>query len=124
MPHQEVSRKASNTAQRRGPRPRHVPQRTCIACREHDAKRSLTRIVRTPEGDVQIDPTGKRNGRGAYLCDRPTCWERALTTPLLARALNTELSNEILFALREFAAGLSDSPEDAAQTVNSKELNP
>lgn len=124
MPQQEASKKATNSTQRRGPRPRHVPQRTCIACREHDAKRALTRIVRTPEGDVQIDPTGKRNGRGAYLCDRPTCWERALTTPLLSRALNTELSNETLFALREFAAGLSDSPEDAAQTVNSKELNP
>ncbi len=124
MPQQDAVNKASNSTQRRGQRPRHVPQRTCIACREHDAKRSLTRIVRTPEGEVQIDPTGKRNGRGAYLCDRPTCWERALITPLLARALNAELSNETLFALREFAAGLSDSPEDAAQTVNSKELNP
>ncbi|MGI8483524.1 MAG: RNase P modulator RnpM [Thermomicrobiales bacterium] len=124
MPQQDAVNKASNSTQRRSQRPRHVPQRTCIACREHDAKRSLTRIVRTPEGEVQIDPTGKRNGRGAYLCDRPTCWERALTTPLLARALNTEMPNETLFALREFAAGLSDSPKDAAQTVNSKELNP
>ncbi len=121
MTQQESSQHPGKKTQRRGPRPRHVPQRTCVACREHDDKRSLTRIVRTPEGDVQIDPTGKRNGRGAYLCDRPACWERARTTSLLARALNTELTDEALFALREFAAGLSDSPEDAAQTVNSKE---
>jgi len=123
MPQQEKPQKAVIKTQRRDPRPRHVPQRTCIACREHDAKRALTRIVRTPEGEVQIDPSGKRNGRGAYLCDRPPCWERALVTPLLGRALNTELSDETLLTLREFAAGLSNSPEDAAQAVNSKELN-
>ncbi|MGB3306641.1 MAG: YlxR family protein [Thermomicrobiales bacterium] len=123
MPQQETSKKGGK-ASRRGPRPRHIPQRTCVACREHDDKRSLTRIVRTPEGTVEIDPTGKRNGRGAYLCERPTCWERALSTPILSRALNTSLSDETLFALREFAAGLSGSPADAAQAVNSKEPTP
>jgi predicted RNA-binding protein YlxR (DUF448 family) len=55
---------------RKGLRPKHVPRRTCVACRETDAKRQLIRLVRTPEGTVEVDPTGKRNGRGAYLCAR------------------------------------------------------
>src|SRR5688572_21393040 len=48
----------------KGQRPKHVPQRTCVACREIDAKRGLIRLVRTPEGTVDVDPTGKRAGRG------------------------------------------------------------
>ncbi len=71
---------ARTKGKRQGPRPKHVPQRMCVACREHDAKRGLIRIVRTPEGPVGLDPTGKRNGRGAYLCHNPACWERALSS--------------------------------------------
>ena len=58
-------------------RVKHVPQRTCVGCREILPKRTLIRLVRTPEG-VQVDPTGKSAGRGAYLHDRRECWERAL----------------------------------------------
>ena len=74
------------------PRPRHVPQRTCVACRQGRAKRALVRIVRTPEGSVQIDPTGKRSGRGAYLCDSAECWRAALAPRrgILPRALKIE----------------------------------
>ena len=90
-------------------RPRHVPQRTCVACRDKDAKRSLTRIVRTTSGDVEVDPTGKRNGRGAYLCSDPRCWEKALTTPILARALKTELTDDARDRLRTFAQTVSES---------------
>ena len=82
---------ATTPARRKGPRPKHVPQRMCVACREHAAKRTLTRVVRTPEGTVAIDPTGKRNGRGAYLCERPACWESAVRTGGLARALKRTL---------------------------------
>lgn len=103
---------------RKGPRPKHVPRRTCVACRESDDKRSLTRIVRTPDGVVQIDLTGKKNGRGAYLCDRPACWARAIETNVLSRALNVELSEDALKSLREFAATLPESPAgDAANTT-------
>jgi predicted RNA-binding protein YlxR (DUF448 family) len=96
-------------------RAKHVPVRTCISCRESGAKRGLTRIVRSPEGTVQIDPTGRMNGRGAYLCEKPECWERATTTPILNRALNTQLTPETLQTLMEFAAGLSsdDGARDA-----------
>lgn len=98
---------------RKGPRPKHIPQRTCVVCREHTAKRSLIRIVRTPEGTVEVDPTGKKNGRGAYLCDQRACWDRAIAGTVLARALNTELTHETLDELRRFAASL---PEEAPAT--------
>jgi predicted RNA-binding protein YlxR (DUF448 family) len=108
------------TRKRKGPRPKHVPQRTCVACREHAAKRTLFRIVRTPEGQVEIDPTGKMNGRGAYLCDQRGCWDRAVTTNVWARALNTELTHETLETLRRFAASLPDTePAEHAASVRS-----
>ena len=90
----------------KGPRPKRIPQRMCISCRERSAKRTLIRIVRTPEGSVEIDPTGKLNGRGAYLCDDPACWQRALSSEALARALKTELSAESVERIRQFAAAL------------------
>jgi uncharacterized protein len=100
--------KAARTA--KGPRPKHVPRRMCVACREHDAKRGLIRVVRTPEGTVELDPTGKRNGRGAYLCHQPACWERALRgggAGALARALNTTIDDEAVAALRRHAESLA-----------------
>lgn len=105
----------------KGPRPKHVPRRMCVACRESDEKRSLTRIVRTPEGTVEIDLTGKKNGRGAYLCDRPACWTRAIETNVLSRALNVALSEDALRTLRDFAATLPDSPAGDAERVVTKE---
>lgn len=70
-----------------------VPQRTCVVCRTTADKRSLTRLVRTPDEGVHVDPTGKRSGRGAYLCDDPSCWDRALASDVLAKALRTTLSD-------------------------------
>lgn len=106
---------------RKKARQKHVPIRTCIACREAGAKRGLTRIVRSPEGEVAIDPTSKRNGRGAYLCEKVACWDRALTTSLLARALNTEITPEATRAMEAFAASLTSSGERQADVANSKE---
>lgn len=73
-------------------RKKHKPQRTCIACRETYDKRDLIRVVRTPTGEIIIDPTGKANGRGAYLCRKPTCWDKGLQKKLLANALKTTLA--------------------------------
>jgi len=72
---------------------KHVPRRTCVICRDKTNKRMLTRVVRTEQG-IQVDPSGKLNGRGAYLCDRASCWERAMTTDILSRALRTSFSAE------------------------------
>lgn len=68
------------------------PVRTCVVCREKSSKRALTRIVRTETG-IYVDLTGKVNGRGAYLCDAPTCWQRATQSDVLARALRTSLTD-------------------------------
>ena len=72
---------------------RHVPQRTCVVCRSTAEKRALTRLVRTPDAGVQVDLTGKQNGRGAYLCDQPECWDKALVSDVLAKALRTTLTD-------------------------------
>ena len=75
----------------------------CVACRARDAKRGYVRLVRTAESDVQVDPTGKQNGRGAYLCRRRACWQRALDGRALDQALKVSVSDERRAALREYA---------------------
>jgi uncharacterized protein len=70
--------------------PKPVPQRTCVACRRSDAKRGLIRLVRTTDGQVEVDETGKRQGRGAYLCRDIACWEAALKRKALERALRLD----------------------------------
>jgi predicted RNA-binding protein YlxR (DUF448 family) len=90
------------------PRPRHVPQRTCVACRQGKAKRELVRVVRTPSGAVRVDPTGKQSGRGAYLCQSPDCWTSALNRGVLPRALKLEaLPEDDLHTLTEYAGRLA-----------------
>lgn len=71
---------------------KHIPQRTCVGCRQVLEKRALIRIVRTPEG-VIVDLEGKMNGRGAYLHDRRSCWKIGLRGSL-AHSLKVELSVE------------------------------
>jgi predicted RNA-binding protein YlxR (DUF448 family) len=64
--------------------PRHVPQRTCVQCRKVRPKRELVRVVRSPQGTVEIDEKGKAAGRGAYLCRNRVCWENALKVHISA----------------------------------------
>ena len=70
----------------------HIPERTCVACRSQRPKREMVRVVRAPDGAVSVDPTGKKSGRGAYLCSQAECWQTALKRRALDRALKTELS--------------------------------
>ncbi|OGN74401.1 MAG: hypothetical protein A2X25_05805 [Chloroflexi bacterium GWB2_49_20] len=88
-------------------RPKHTPQRTCIGCRKVLPKRELIRLVRKSEG-VEIDPTSKLAGRGAYLHNQRSCWERGLKGTL-AHALKVTLTPANLELLREFTKTL---PED------------
>ena len=83
---------------------KHIPQRTCVGCHTVLPKRTLTRLVRTPEG-VLVDPTGKLKGRGADLHNQRACWERALKGPL-AQALKTELTQEDRAHLESFMQAL------------------
>ena len=92
-------------------RVKHVPQRTCVGCREVLPKRTMIRIVRTADG-VQIDPTGKLAGRGAYLHDRRGCWERGLKGAL-ARALKANINPDERDTLEKFMNTLPRDAEEA-----------
>ncbi len=97
-------------------RARHIPQRTCVGCRRISPKRALVRIVRLPAGGVEVDPTGKKNGRGAYLCPDQTCWEAALEKRGLDRALKVALSPEERAHLLEYGRTLAkEQPGKAEQ---------
>jgi uncharacterized protein len=95
------------------PRPKHVPQRTCVACRTVESKRGMVRIVRTPAGRVEIDPTGKRSGRGAYLCRNRACWTAALQKKSLEYALKTAINLEDKTVLQAYSETLPASATDA-----------
>jgi uncharacterized protein len=99
----------AKAAQPKGPRPKHVPQRTCVVCRSERGKRELVRIVRTPAGQVKVDPTGKVAGRGAYLCKARSCWHGPAMAHKLNAALKTTMTEEDLAALGSYAETL---PED------------
>jgi predicted RNA-binding protein YlxR (DUF448 family) len=92
------------------PRPKHVPQRTCVACRATEAKRALVRVVRTPEGRVELDPTGKKNGRGAYVHETRACWDDALKKGRLGHALKVAVPPEDLERLRAHAEAIPERP--------------
>ncbi len=100
---------------------KHIPQRTCIACRTMRAKRELLRIVRTTEQHVEPDLTGKKSGRGAYLCRQRDCWETALEQRgrlEQALKLETPISQADLAQLREFAATLPSRESNPAAPKN------
>jgi predicted RNA-binding protein YlxR (DUF448 family) len=74
---------------------RPVPLRTCVACRTERPKRELVRLVRTPDGSVTLDPTGRLAGRGAYLCADGACWSAALKKHSIERALESSLPPDL-----------------------------
>lgn len=78
-----------------------IPMRTCIVTREKLPKGELVRVVRTPEGNVVIDTTGRTNGRGAYLKKDLQVIEKAMTSKVLNRALETEVPSEVFEQLKE-----------------------
>jgi len=92
-------------------RVKHVPQRTCIACRETRAKRELIRLVRTPGGDVEVDSLGRREGRGAYLCPEEKCWEVGLKKDRLERALGVKLALRRRQELAEYGKSLGQKEQ-------------
>jgi predicted RNA-binding protein YlxR (DUF448 family) len=90
---------------------RHIPARTCVACREVQPKRAMVRIVRTASGSIRVDPTGKAPGRGAYLCQQAGCWAVALRKQALARALKTTISEADQAALRVYQASTAQAED-------------
>lgn len=80
---------------------RKVPQRMCVGCQEMKPKKELIRIVRTPEETIEIDYTGKKNGRGAYICPNPECLKKAIKAKRLEKAFQQKIDPEVLNQLSE-----------------------
>ncbi len=78
-----------------------IPERRCVGCGESFPKSSLIRVVKTPEGDVEIDATGKRNGRGAYICKKSECFRLAVKKKRFASNLGVEIPAELLEGLEK-----------------------
>ena len=78
-----------------------LPVRRCVGCGEHKEKPSLLRIVRTPEGEIVTDRTGKKNGRGAYLCKSSICLKKAVKSGRLASGLGSEIPQSVMQALEK-----------------------
>jgi len=78
-----------------------VPMRMCIGCKEMKPKKELTRIVRTPEGEIVIDATGKKSGRGAYVCNNVQCIKEFVNEKTLSKALDLNVTKEVVQRLQE-----------------------
>ncbi len=78
-----------------------IPQRSCIGCGLKKDKSDLMRIVRSPEGEFSLDPSGRKNGRGAYICKDPACLEKAEKRKALQRSFKAEVDSRIYQQLRE-----------------------
>ena len=78
-----------------------TPMRMCLGCREMKPKRELVRIIRTPEGEIRLDTTGKASGRGAYICSRAECLKQSIKTSALSRAFDSPVGDEVLQALEK-----------------------
>ena len=89
-------------------RTKKTPMRMCVGCRESKEKRELIRVVRSPEGVVSLDPTGKKSGRGAYVCRKAECLTRAIRKRQLERQLEVTLTPEVSEALQQELARLTE----------------
>lgn len=82
-----------------------IPQRTCMGCNEKKEKNQLIRIVKNKENEINIDRTGKMEGRGAYICDDIKCLEKVIKSKRLERVLDINISDEIYESLRGVILG-------------------
>ena len=92
-------------------KPKKIPMRMCVGCREMKPKRELIRVVRSPEGAVSMDPGGKKPGRGAYVCRSAACLGRAIKQRQLERQLEVQLTPEVAQQLQDELAALSAAEE-------------
>lgn len=81
------------------------PERTCIACNEQKEKQQLLRIVKSKEGVIEVDETGKKNGRGAYICKSEECLNKMIKTKKLERVFEKEINSEIYESIRGVIIG-------------------
>ena len=81
------------------------PERTCIACNEQREKKELLRIVKSKEGDIEVDETGKKNGRGAYICKKEECLEKIIKSKKLQRVFEKEIEDNLYENIRGVIIG-------------------
>ena len=86
--------------------PKHIPERSCVACDTVRPKRHLVRLVRTAGDRVEVDPTWRKSGRGAYLCPAQECWRLAARRKSLDHALHVILTPDVWQTLNAYAEGL------------------
>ena len=82
-------------------KPRKIPQRQCVGCRTMKDKKALIRVVKTPEGEVVLDGSGKKSGRGAYVCPDSACLKKARKSRALERAFELTIPDEVYDALEQ-----------------------
>ncbi len=78
-----------------------IPMRQCTGCREMKPKKEMIRVLKTADNQLLVDKTGKLNGRGAYICNRPECLEKAISSRGLSHSLKFNLTPDIVEKLRE-----------------------
>jgi len=83
------------------PKPKKIPQRQCVGCRTMRDKRDLLRIVKAPDGTISLDTTGKKSGRGAYVCHDPECLKKARKSRALERTFEVTIPDPVYDALEE-----------------------
>lgn len=94
-------------------KPKKIPMRMCVGCRESKPKKELIRVVRAPDGAVSMDPGGKKPGRGAYVCRQEACLNRAIRQRQLERQLEVQLTDDVAEALRRELASLPAGEAEA-----------
>lgn len=82
-------------------KPKKIPLRMCLGCNEMKPKQELLRVVKSPEGEVSLDLTGKKNGRGAYICHSAECLERAVKSKRLERTFSMAVPSEVFESLKK-----------------------
>ncbi|MBQ1946972.1 MAG: YlxR family protein [Clostridia bacterium] len=92
-------------------KPKKIPMRMCVGCREMKPKKELLRVVRSPEGEISFDLTGRKPGRGAYVCHSSECLLRAIKQKQLERTFSAPISDEVRDAL---TAQIADIPKETA----------
>lgn len=88
-------------------KPRKIPMRMCVGCREMKSKKELLRVVKPQDGDAHIDRTGRSPGRGAYICAQIECFKKAQKSRALERALETKIDEAVFAQLRECLSPVS-----------------
>jgi predicted RNA-binding protein YlxR (DUF448 family) len=95
---------------------KHVPERTCIACHEVRPKRELVRLVYSPEGVAEVDTSGRKPGRGAYLCQSPECWHKGVNKGKLEHALRGKIDVDNRAELMKFGVAMGGAGAAPART--------